>query len=56
MISEGNTDLYVIPYQNAGYAGGYGYKYTIKGIIGGMICMKIKLSGVPYVIRDGLKL
>ncbi len=24
MISEGNTDLYIIPYQNAGYAGGYG--------------------------------
>ena len=24
MISEGNTDLYIVPYQNAGYAGGYG--------------------------------
>lgn len=24
MLSEGNTDLYVIPYQNAGFSGGYG--------------------------------
>ena len=24
MLSEGNTDLYIIPYQNAGFAGGYG--------------------------------
>lgn len=24
VISEGNTDMYIIPYENAGYAGGYG--------------------------------
>lgn len=24
MLSEGNTDLYVIPYQNVGFSGGYG--------------------------------
>ena len=24
MLSEGNTDLYIVPYQNTGFSGGYG--------------------------------